>query len=198
MTLDKAFDAFAVLLQERFASGVLTTEDSVRYTFYAALTQTCGLRHTDIVLEYPHPAKALKKVDTVVMATARQPSMAFEFKYDRRMEQGTTMNRTQRAGKLFEDIFRLAALPANSAELKYLVYVTDIVMAHYFRREQNRFDHVFELAAGTYIDLHERYFDGYRKSMTAIIAEVACACRVSLFFSRELPGNHFIRVYKVT
>jgi hypothetical protein len=54
--LQGAFVEFGRLLNERLSLGVLTTEDTIRYTLYFALTTTGGLKHTDLTLESPHDA----------------------------------------------------------------------------------------------------------------------------------------------
>jgi hypothetical protein len=129
---------FAQLLSERLARGILTTEDTIRYTHYLALIRSAGLHHTQITLEHPHPGLPKALVDTVISGTADRESAAFEFKYDR--AGNSNGNRTQRAGKALNDLFRLGKLPDAFAAAKYFVYVTDTEMAKYFRNTVNRLD----------------------------------------------------------
>jgi hypothetical protein len=133
MGLQSAFAEFGRLLDERLSLGVLTTEDTIRYTLYFALTTSGDLKHTDLTLEYPHPTMPGAKVDTVIAAASDRESMAFEFKYDRANPGGSNQNRTQRAARVLIDLFRLVKVPAEMAAAKYFVYVTDAEMAGYFR-----------------------------------------------------------------
>src|SRR4051812_47686838 len=119
MGLQRAFEEFRRLLDERLSLGVITTEDTIRYTLYFALTALGGLKHTDLTLEYPHPTLRGAKVDTVIAAVADRESVAFEFKYDRANRGGSNQNRTQRAAKALIDLFRLAKVPAEVAAAKY-------------------------------------------------------------------------------
>ena len=48
------FAEFAQLLRKRFGQGAYTTEDSIRYTFFAALLVKSDFEAQDVVLEYPH------------------------------------------------------------------------------------------------------------------------------------------------
>ena len=49
----QAIAAFVPLLEKRLNSGIFTTEDSVRYTFFAALLHT-GVQPEQVVLEAPY------------------------------------------------------------------------------------------------------------------------------------------------
>ena len=77
------FAEFAQLLRKRFGQGVHTTEDSIRYTFFAALLAKSDLEAQDVVLEYPHPQIPGAKVDTLLTSDRGAP-VVIEFKYDRR------------------------------------------------------------------------------------------------------------------
>jgi hypothetical protein len=74
------FETFSKLLEERFRAGVLTTEDSVRYTFLLALISSRYCGHTDVVLEYPHPTIRGARVDTLITESANRRAAALEFK----------------------------------------------------------------------------------------------------------------------
>src|SRR5436309_2964376 len=103
MEFDQTFRSFASLLNERLQRGVQTTEDCIRYTFFHAALQE-GIAHTDVVLEYRHPAIVGAQIDTLI---TRDGGVAIEFKYDRANPGGTNQNRTQRAAAVLNDIFRL-------------------------------------------------------------------------------------------
>ena len=77
-----AIREFQELLTTRFNRGVHTTEDGVRYTFFAALMRA-GFSPDEIALEFPHTATKGKEIDTVIVDEAGLPAAAIEFKYDR-------------------------------------------------------------------------------------------------------------------
>ena len=106
LELDEAFDIFANLLKERIYSNIFTTEDSVRYLFFHTMTHNFGISLNDILLESPHPGDKQQKVDTVISSSETRPELAFEFKFHRCT--GSTMALPMHAGKLFNDVFRLA------------------------------------------------------------------------------------------
>lgn len=198
MKLQEAFVEFGRLLEERLSLGIITTEDTIRYMLYVALTTSGGLNHTDLTLEYPHPTLERAKVDTVIRETAGRESMAFEFKYDRANPGGSNQNRTQRAGKALIDIFRLVRVPSNVATGKYFVYVTDAEMAGYFRNPVNRLHSLFELADGATFALSVGGFAGYSRTLVTMLEPMACTCIVSRVFAADLPANHCVRIFRVT
>jgi hypothetical protein len=179
MWFEGAFVEFSRLLCERLSLGIPTTEDTIRYTLYVALTTSGGLKHTDLTLEYPHPALPGAKVDTVISAAAGRGSAAFEFKYDRANPGGSNQNRTQRAGKALIDLFRLVKVPAEVAAAKYFVYVTDSEMAGYFRNPANRLHELFELAEGAQHALGPGSFQGYSRTLIALAGPFASECVVA-------------------
>lgn len=198
MRVESAFAEFGHLLHERLSLGVLTTEDTIRYTLYVALTASGGLKHTDLILEFPHPTLQGAKVDTVVSAAVGRESVAFEFKYDRANPGGSNQNRTQRAGKAIIDLFRLVKVPTEVAATKYFVYVTDAEMAGYFRNPVNRLHELFDLAEGAHHVMGPGSFQGYSQTLTAMVNPFVADCIVARVFAAELPDNHCIRIFKVS
>jgi hypothetical protein len=102
--LDKVFEDFSALLTRRFDRRVPTTEDSIRYTFFAALMNT-GFQPEQVVIEFKHPSIPGAEIDTVIVADNRLPAVALEFKYDR--VANSTSPKPQKAGALFADLSRL-------------------------------------------------------------------------------------------
>ena len=70
------FAEFAQLLRKRFGQGVYTTEDSIRYTFFAALLAKSDLEAQDVVLEYPHPQIPGAEVDTLLTSVLPPSTVA--------------------------------------------------------------------------------------------------------------------------
>ena len=188
---------FAELLDERLRSGVPTTEDAVRYTFFHALLASSGYRHTDVVLELPHPAMEGAQIDLVVRARGELPSFAGEFKYDRTNPGGTTQNRTQRAGAVFNDLFRLARVPDSLTPAKYFIYLTDPEMASYFRNPSNELPRFFELPIGQSFPVTHGFVAARARTFREKIRGSITECTAVGALRRELAGGHCLRIYEV-
>jgi hypothetical protein len=197
MGLQGAFAEFGRLLAERLSLGALTTEDTIRYTFYLALMSQGGVRHTDVTLEYPHPTLPGAKVDTVISAAPGRESAAIEFKYDRANPGGSNQNHPRRAGKALNDLFRLVKLPAEHAALKYFVYVTDDEMAGYFRNPGNRLHELFALGEGAEYAIVAGSFQGFSHTLTTTIEPLLSECVVTSVFAADLTAKHCLRIFRV-
>jgi hypothetical protein len=197
MPIRKAFEAFASLLDERLRSGVFTTEDALRYTFYYAAVREAGFNHTDIILEQPHPTIRGAEIDTVIRGDVTRPTIALEFKYDRGNPGGTNQNRTQRAAAALNDLFRLARVPASSAELKYFAYLTDKEMAAYFINPSNGLCDLYGVCGPHRVRLGAAQFQGASRTLSSGIADLAIDCQVAGVLSMELARDHSLRVFEV-
>ena len=151
---DDAMDAiltdFAALLATRVGHDIWTTEDSVRYTLFAAMLRNNVEPH-EVIQEYPHRLLGGEKRIDTWMPDFHGKAVAIEFKYD--PSRGTTLNETQRAGAVFEDLRRLRLL-SNDA-VCYLVYVTMKDMDRHFR---NRHRELYGLVQGESIKIRRSYF----------------------------------------
>jgi len=197
MQLADTFKEFAKLLGERLRLGVFTNEDSIRYTFYTALLSSGGLSHTDVILEYPHPVIPRAEIDTIIRSVNDRPPVAVEFKYDRANPGGKNQNRTQRAGAVVNDIFRLAKVPNSLAAVRYFVYVTDAEMAGYFRNPSNRLADLFDVSGTTRFALNPSVFQGFPQTFVTCIASHECDCLVGNVLAADLPSNHHVRAFEV-
>jgi len=63
--MKEVLEEFSILLRERL-SKMYTTEDSVRFTFFAALLKRTNIAPHEIILEYPHPKIPGAEVDTYI------------------------------------------------------------------------------------------------------------------------------------
>jgi hypothetical protein len=123
------FSAFSNHLQLRLSKGIYTTEDSVRYSFFAAVLANTSLSPADIVLEFPHNTICGAEIDTYI-PVFNAGEVIIEFKYDRAIPSKKNPPLTQKAGKLFGDIRRLLAFrTVLPAPLRLFVYLTDQHMA---------------------------------------------------------------------
>jgi hypothetical protein len=196
MNFETVFKYFGSALNERLERNVPTTEDSVRYTFFYAILQENSVSHTDIVLEYPHPALSGAEIDTLIGLNTAWAT-ALEFKFDRGNPGGTNQNRTQRAAAVLNDIFRLARVPSNIAARKFFIYVTDIEMASYFSNPVNRLCEFYGVCGDIRFALGQSLLNGAPKTLAGGIERLLIDCQVAGIFSMELARKHAIRVFEV-
>jgi hypothetical protein len=188
------FQRFGDLLDERFKRGVVTTEDSVRYTFFAALLNAGILPH-EVVLEYPHPAIERAKIDTW-LPSYKEGSVAIEFKYDRDPPGGKNQPKTQKAGYVFKDLHRQVHVAKEIGVRSFFVYVTSEEMATYFRNPINGHTQLWSLGAGEELGIDEDYFSNKPQTFLAALGG-AFEAKVCGAFSRRLSGDNYLRAYEV-
>lgn len=134
MNITSILERFVELLNARFAAESPTTEDSLRYTFFAALLFE-GFKPEEIELEHPHPTIRRAKLDFWISASQGRDGMVVEFKYDRRLSSGKNQPLSQRAGKVLHDLHRISF--AGSRMKKLCCYLTDSEMIQYFQNQKN-------------------------------------------------------------
>lgn len=196
--LQSVWALFASLLDRRFVDRVYTTEDSVRYTFFAALLSSGYYEPTHIVLELPHPTIHGAEIDTFIAAQKDRPALAIEFKYDRPIPSQRNLPRTQKAGQVFKDIFRLAHVPTTTAEVKYFVYLTDQEMASYFQNPRNGLLDFYDLRTNQAYMLSEDHFHSLAHTFRQIVQLTYMDCSVVGVFGRELALRHSLRIYEIS
>lgn len=197
MPLKPVFERFAELLDHRLSRKIMTTEDSVRYTFFYALTETLKLHPTDVILEHPHPAlPGSKKIDVLISAARQRPTIALEFKYDRNKSDHNKA-RTKQAAAVVADVFRLARMPADAAGLKYLVYLTDPEMEAHFLSPKNRLSDLID-AGGQGHRLVPGIFSEHSDTFREGLGSFETECSIAGVFKKRLAENHSLRVFQVT
>ena len=190
--MQPVFEDFARLLETRFDGRVPTTEDSVRYTLFAALLRN-DVAPEQVILEFPHPEISRAEVDTW-MPDFHGEAVAMEFKYDRDLPGGKNLPKTQKAGAVFEDLRRLRLL--TEVALCYLVYVTTSEMDVYFKNPRNRHEQLYELLPGNSVAIGDSYFANRPQTFLrglggAFEARVTCV-------SKQSFSGHNLRVYRVS
>lgn len=195
--MKSVFDVFAKLLEERLKNEIFTTEDSVRYTFFLALIENGFCKHTDILLEIPHPTIPKAEVDLFVQAGDNRPATAFEFKYDRPIPSEKNAPRTQKAGAVFKDLFRLARVPKEAAPQRFFIYLTAQEMADYFRNPANRLNSFFELPEGQCHALAPNFVLGQAATFQNVVGNWPIACQLTGAFRRNFSRQHFLRIFVV-
>jgi len=183
------FENFAELLDKRLKYQIYTTEDSIRYTFFASLIRN-GVEPHHLVLEFPHPSIENAKIDMWLIYEEKSP-IAFEFKYDRDVPSGTNLPVTQKAVKIFEDFYRLS----QTGVLSYFIYVTNGKMANYFSNPNNEHTELWNLEYGEEINIDQNYFsdkpEGFNDISTKLKAKIVGK------FKYTLLSNHYLRIYEV-
>jgi hypothetical protein len=192
--MNKVVVEFTELLRHRLAADVYTTEDSVRYTFFAALLH-CGIPAEQVVLESPHHTISRAEIDTLILGNDRFPDIAIEFKYDRANPSGTNQPMPHKAGKALADLSRLLRCPPDLG--RYFIYLTDRELARYLASPRNGLSGVFGLAEGDCLKVGPEFFDDrcttLRSAMgmwpgRAVLHGIAC---------EALPREHHLRVIAV-
>ncbi|KYH32459.1 hypothetical protein [Neomoorella mulderi] len=198
VTITKVFEQFSKLLEERFSKQVYTTEDSVRYTLFYCLTNYVGIRPPDIILEYPHPEIRGAEIDTYIPPKNERSGLAFECKFDRESPSGKNPPKTQKAGKVFADIFRLARFkPANESIRRYFVYVTDKEMATYFQNPDNRLNDFFNLAPGDTCRINKGYIEKHPGTFVNSVGEIVDCEVIGHLREKLVMSEMWIRIYEV-
>ena len=192
--MENVIAAFTDLLRIRFERGVVTTEDSNRYTFFAALLTKTALKPHDIVLEYPHPQLPGAKIDTFIPSCEGRP-VALDFEDVCATPSGEAISRPLNAGELFEDIRRLEQFEPSTKAERILVFCTDANMAKYFRHPIKGHT-FFDLMKGDRLSIDETYLAGKPATFLGALgaelrAEIECRC------AESLPLGHELRVYGV-
>jgi len=195
MLLEKAIDRFGALLRTRLEQGVFTTEDSVRYTFFAALLETGDIQPESVILEFPHPDIKGAKIDTWLPSLDGK-THAIEFKYDRQIPSGKNLPRPQKAGAVFNDLSRLARIAGRTRMRCLFIYLTDREMAGYLSNPDNGLADFFSLRPGQALKIDGPYILGKSSTFQKAVGGSFQTELVS-FYAAGLPKQHQLRIYEV-
>lgn len=189
-------DQFSNLLREVLAEG-RTSEDRVRYSLFTALREKSGINDSEIRLEYPHPKIKGAKLDSFLQASEKHKACAWELKYDHRTPGGKNQPRSNKAGALINDFFRLAAMSATDGIEKIVIYLTDAEMASYFRNPKNGFSGLFDLAAEAQFRVDGDLLASRAQSVRNKVKAPIIPCYAIGKFAVTLPRDHQLRIYEV-
>lgn len=193
MPITRTLERFGELLQLRFERDTFTTEDSVRYTLFAALLEEGGLQPHDVILEQRHPSIAGAEIDTWAPTFGRS-GLAAEFKYDRALPGGKNTPRTQKAGQVFHDLYRLGLITPEM--LRVLIYLADSEMVGYFSNRENGLRDFFALERGGTFTVDSAFMTQRPASFRAAARDIPNVV-VSALYGLSLPKNHELRIYEV-
>lgn len=208
MNIEKTIEYFASLVDKRFEvhGHNLPSEDNIRYDFFYALTHKNDIKPWEVILEAPYPLEILNldsnscEIDLIVKPTQTIPNgLICEFKYDRKSN--STMNKTNRYGKLVNDLLRLCLLKENSPHYHSIfIYVTDIEMMKY----KNGF--FYSQVANTDFELTNEFISSLQASakvqvnpifLNPFVAKTLKAtCK--LIFRKALDNSHGIFAWTVS
>ena len=154
------------------------------------------MKPNEIILEYPHPEIKRAKIDTFIPPKNGKDGVAIEFKFDRKIPSGRNTPRTQKAGKVFADIFRLALLNFDNVK-RYFVYVTDKEMATYFQNTSNYFKDFFDLKSEEKLIINEEYLHRRPTTFIKSIDVKKTASVLENVISTEFLTGFWMRIYRV-
>ena len=194
--INDIFHQFAELLNDRFFKNIYSTEDSIRYTLFYCLTQAEEIHPSDIILEYPHPRIPGARIDTYIPPTDKRNGLVFETKFDREIPSRKNSPRTQKAGRVFADIIRLAHFSHENVQ-RYFIYITDKEMAVYFQNRANRLDDFFNLNQKDTLSLNRSYIENHNRTFIATAGKRIIDCEVVSIPSRNIRDEIWIRIHEI-
>jgi hypothetical protein len=189
---------FQELLRERLAGASRLAEDSVRYSLHESLQQKGGVAGSEILVPYDHPVIERAKIDSYLPASQHHGAAAWELKYDRAIPSGKNQPRSEKAGALLNDFFRLAAFPRPPDLERVVIYLTDSEMVSYLRNPRNGLGGLFDLASTRSFTLDRRLLDSRAASVRKKIKAPVTTCWAVGRFAVSLAREHELRVYDVS
>ena len=102
--------------------------------------------------------------------------------------------RTQKAGKLFHDLYRLGKIEAQIQRV--FIYLTGPEMAGYFGNPKNGLANFFLLPSGHSLAIDSTFVSGKSATFTASVGEIPNVVVTGLY-GRSLPKLHHVRAYEV-
>jgi len=197
--MKEVLEEFSSLLKNRLLNNICwMTEDSVRYTFFLALHKRANIAPHEMILEYQQPKISGARIDAYVPSTPERAGLVVELKYDRHIPSDKNAPTTQKAGKLFNDIFKLTQFDFDkdpNATL-WLIYLTDKEMANYLRNQNNGLMDFFELPVGEVLIVDDNYVSTKSPTFRGVIGGHINR-EIRAIWSEEMPSQHELRVYEV-
>lgn len=192
------FEEFSIQLERRFIKGAYTTEDAIRYTMFDCLKSKMELESSSFNLEYPHPEIPNSRIDMYIPSDNEFPGFIFEFKFDRVIPSQKNINKTQRAGKAFADIFRLSKFIPNQKKIyRYFTYVTDKEMAIYFKNPNDQLSDFFELEVGKSLYIDKEYIENHSNTFVNTVKGLVNPCMVRMCYKKDYNEDKWLRIYDI-
>jgi hypothetical protein len=194
---ETALELFRELSQERLKRQRTLTEDEIQDSLNYSLITRATLAEFEIRMEFEHPGFPGKKLDSYIAASDSHGAAAWEVKYDRKPPGGRNQPRSNKAGALINDIFRLAGFSDDQELERILIYVTDQEMAGYYRNPRSQFGSFFDLAPGESFTLTPGWVASLSASVKKWIKAPGKPCHVNTVYSAQLSDSVALRVYAV-
>ena len=188
-------DRFSEVLTGILGEG-RASEDRVRYSLFTAIRERAGIVDNEIAFEWPHPKIKGAKLDSFLPSSERHGACAWELKYDRATPGGKNQPRSNKAGALINDFFRLAALDDTGEVERIVIYLTDADMTSYFRNPHNGFDGLFSLGSGARLRIDDNLLASRAPSVRNKVKAPIIPCYAVGKFA-ALPRDHQLRLYEV-
>jgi hypothetical protein len=184
------------LLHKRLRANVFTTEDSVRYTFFAALLR-CGVEQEQVVLEARHPSIPGALLDVLIYNASQDPiaEAAMEFKYDRAIPGGGTLPRTQKSGKAFAELARLLRWPNPIA--RFFIYVTGRELYGHLTSSRSPLTQIFTASCGQTYDLDATFFTTLPNTFRDATGDWPGPATIQVMTTEKLPLDHYLWVFSI-
>jgi hypothetical protein len=187
------YECFAEYLNSRIQTGQHLTEDSVRYAFFLAVMRTTTIEQHELILELPHPRFPGKEIDTYIAPALNRQEFFVEFKFHRVSKSASP--KPQKAGSLFKDINRLAALMGKERHC-LVVYLTCSEMAAYFTKNEGAYSSFWRHLTGGEFLYDESFIAKTTDTFRKASSEFHCA-KVRVEFSASLAQDHQLRIFDV-
>ena len=184
------YGKFEEYLINRISSGQHLTEDSVRYSFFAALINQKFCKQADVILEIPHPKITNAEIDSLIKLP--KLNIFLEFKYHRKTRSNSP--KPDKAGSLFKDFNRLSLLEQDG--LKYVIYFTDYEMAAYFKKHQSQYGEFWLYKEKESFEFNDQYLLNTNKTFRKACGE-SKNCRVETIYTSKFKTAHEIRIFQI-
>jgi hypothetical protein len=188
------YECFSNFLENRIKLKQNITEDSVRYAFFYALMQSNTIEQHELIMELPHPTYLGKEVDTYIMPSTDRREIFLEFKFHRQAPRSTS-GMPYKAGSLFKDVARLAAIHDRNNSCA-VIYLTCPEMANYFERKKGSYSDFWRLQAGEEFRYDQDFLDKTTPTFRRESGELNEA-RVHIEFSKKLVHDYHLRIFDV-
>lgn len=106
--------------------------------------------------------------------------------------------KTQYAGDLFNDICYLHNIPNETAQAKYILYITDSMMWNYFMNKENGFQHIFNQSNDMSVTLDSQFFTSkpntFIKALSSYNNE---SISITTKLANTLNYNYKLRLFEI-
>ncbi len=190
-------DRFANLLMVVMRRQERMSEDGIRYCLFTSIRERLGVGDAEIVIEHRHPKIKGVRLDCFLPASPKHGAAVWELKYDRAIPSGGNQPRSNKAGSLLNDFFRLAAVDEPQDLERIVIYLTDAEMASYFRNPRNGLDALFDLGAGAKFRIDANLLASRAPSVRNKIKVPVLPCYAVGKFATGLSARNELRLWEV-